>query len=307
MSKTVSVVVGGRLDKFDTTDIVFAPRLSLMVRPKPTHAFRAAYNRAYRAPSLLENFLNVTLPAVVPVDPPFYYSQLSLGAADLKMEKQDAFEIGYTGVLRSHATVSATVYNQRISNNIWFLPVSFYGPGAPPPGWPGDPSSVPLLPNVFSFSISDRSATAAWSCAGQFEGAALHSGVLHIPGGPRSGQRNGPSTPDQPAAAPSRRCRSDLQPPSMDRRGRRPLYRPGVLGGCAHAAVLGLYRRLFRRERARELSSAERALGIVAERDQPPRREDQEPRVWRHGATKSQRGCPLAMAAMSASWPGPPW
>jgi iron complex outermembrane receptor protein len=151
VNRKTTVVVGGRLDKFNTTDVVFAPRLSLVVTPKPAHSFRVAYNRAYRAPSLLENFLNVTLPAVVPIDPPFYYSQLTLGAPDLKMEKQDAVEVGYTGVIRSHATVSATVYDQRISNNVWFLPVSFYGPGAPPPGWPGDPSSVPVLPKEFTF------------------------------------------------------------------------------------------------------------------------------------------------------------
>jgi outer membrane receptor for ferrienterochelin and colicins len=151
LNPMVSVVVGGRFDKFDTTHIVFAPRLSLMLSPTPTHSFRVAYNRAYRAPSLLENFLNVTLPAVVPINPPFFYSQLSVGAPGLEMEKQDAVEVGYTGVLGSHATVSATLYNQRISNDIWFLPLDFYGPGAPPPGWPGSSSSVPLLPKLFSF------------------------------------------------------------------------------------------------------------------------------------------------------------
>ena len=171
VSKTVSVVVGGRLDKFNTTDIVFAPRLSLMLSPKPAHAFRVAYNRAYRAPSLLENFLNVTLPAVVPVDPPFDYSQLSLGAPDLKMEKQDAVEIGYTGVFRTHTTVSATVYDQRISNNVWFLPVSFYGPGAPPPGWPGDPGTVPVLPKVFSFLNLGQVRDRGVELAGRFEWA----------------------------------------------------------------------------------------------------------------------------------------
>ena len=38
-----------------------------------------------------------------------------------------------------------------MTDDIWFLPVSFYGPGAPPPGWPGDPTLVPPLPHVFSF------------------------------------------------------------------------------------------------------------------------------------------------------------
>jgi outer membrane receptor protein involved in Fe transport len=67
------------------------------------------------------------------------------------MEKQDAAEVGYTGVLGQHTTVFATVYTQKVANDIWFLPVSFYGPSAPPPGWPLSPDLAPLLPSVFSF------------------------------------------------------------------------------------------------------------------------------------------------------------
>ena len=151
VSPLLSFVVGGRLDKFDTTGTVFAPRLGAVLSPTPAHSFRAAYNRAYRAPTLLENFVNVPLPASMPTDPPFYFSQLTVGSTNLEMEKQDAVEVGYTGALGSHATVFATVYDQRISNNIWFLPVSFYGPGAPPPGWPYDPDVVPVMASVFSF------------------------------------------------------------------------------------------------------------------------------------------------------------
>jgi outer membrane receptor protein involved in Fe transport len=151
VSQQLSVVVGGRLDKFDTTGAVFAPRLGVVVSPIAGHSFRMTYNRAYRAPSLLENFVDVALPSVVPLSPPFFYSLFSLGSTDLEMEKQDAVELGYTGVLNSKTTISATVYDQRITNNILFLPVSFYGPGAPPPGWPLDPNLVPPLPSVFSF------------------------------------------------------------------------------------------------------------------------------------------------------------
>lgn len=160
LSPTINVVAGGRIDKFDTTDAVFAPRVGVVFSPQPGHSIRVAYNRAYRAPSLLENFVDVTLPAVVPLNPPFIYAQRSIGSTALEVEKQDAVEVGYTGVLNSHTTFFATVYNQRIKNNIWFLPISFYGPGAPPPGWPLDPSTVPLLPAVYSFinlgSVRDR-------------------------------------------------------------------------------------------------------------------------------------------------------
>jgi outer membrane receptor protein involved in Fe transport len=151
INPTLSVVAGGRLDKFDTTGAAFAPRLSVVVTPAAAHSFRASYNRAYRAPSLIENFANLSLPAYVPLATPFFYTQYAFGSTDLKMEKQDAGEIGYTAVIGSHAVVTATAYTQRIRNDIWFLPVSFYSPAEPPPGWPGSPATVPVLPKVFSF------------------------------------------------------------------------------------------------------------------------------------------------------------
>jgi outer membrane receptor protein involved in Fe transport len=152
VNRQITVVGGGRVDRFDSVGTVFAPRLGVVVQPWRAHTFRVTYNRAFRAPSLLENFVNVSLPAVAPVDPPFYYTQYSLGSTGLSMERQDATEIGYTGAIDPlHLTVFATVYTQRIANDIWFLPVDFYGPGAPPPGWPGDPATAPVLPKVFSF------------------------------------------------------------------------------------------------------------------------------------------------------------
>lgn len=160
VNHAVTVVAGGRLDKFDTTGAVFAPRVSVVLTPAPNHSFRLSYNRAYRAPSLVENFVNLSLPAYVPLDRPFFYTQYALGSTDLAMEKQDAGEIGYTAVIGSRAVVTATAYRQRIRDDIWFLPISFYSPIEPPPGWPGSPGAVPFLPKVFSFvniaELSDR-------------------------------------------------------------------------------------------------------------------------------------------------------
>jgi iron complex outermembrane receptor protein len=155
----VTAVAGGRLDKFDTTSAVFAPRVGVIVSPRPAQSLRFTYNRAYRAPTLLENFVDLSLPAAVPLDPPFYYFQRVLGSTDLKMERQDAFEIGYSAALNSRTAIFATVYDQTVKNNIWFFPTSFYGPWAPPPGWPSA-LPVPVLPQVFGFvnlgSVRDR-------------------------------------------------------------------------------------------------------------------------------------------------------
>ena len=65
----------------------------------PGHTLRFAYNRAYRAPSLTENYIDFDVPSVIPIDPPFFYSLESRGSIDLNMERNDAFEFGYTGVL----------------------------------------------------------------------------------------------------------------------------------------------------------------------------------------------------------------
>jgi len=63
-------IVGGRLDKFSSIDnAVFSPRTTFMYKPHKDHTFRVSYNRAFRAPSLVNNHLDVTVvtPVVLPV------------------------------------------------------------------------------------------------------------------------------------------------------------------------------------------------------------------------------------------------
>ena len=256
VNEILNVVVGGRLDKFDTTSLVFAPRLGLVLNPKPEHAFRVTYNRAYRAPSLLENFLNVTLPAVTPSEPAFPYSLLTLGSTDLEMEKQDAFEVGYTGALNSRTAVFATVYSQRISNAVWFLPVSFYGPGAPPPGWPGDPLAAPVAPAVFTFvnigEVRDRGIELATNI--EWPRLSIH-GSYSFQDVPRLSGTALPLTFNRPAqhhVGGGLTFVTDRWSASGDAA----IHRHGVLGGRAHRGVLGLYGCLPWRERSGELSPA---------------------------------------------------
>src|SRR5688572_23803027 len=55
-------VIGGRVDRFDyLDDFVFSPRTTFMIKPSENQAIRLSYNRAYRSPSVINNFLDVTV------------------------------------------------------------------------------------------------------------------------------------------------------------------------------------------------------------------------------------------------------
>jgi hypothetical protein len=56
-----------------------------------------------------------------------------------------AFEIGYTGVVRNRATVSAAVYWNHTEDGIYFTRSGIFTPANPPPGWPLPPAVLALL------------------------------------------------------------------------------------------------------------------------------------------------------------------
>ncbi|HEX4568388.1 MAG TPA: TonB-dependent receptor, partial [Vicinamibacterales bacterium] len=67
LSKTFRLVGGIRVDRFDYVDnVVASPRVALLIKPNEVNTFRVSYNRAYRSPSVINNFLNVTI--VEPID-----------------------------------------------------------------------------------------------------------------------------------------------------------------------------------------------------------------------------------------------
>ena len=56
-------VVGGRLDKFSSIDnAVFSPRTTLMYKPRADQTVRLSFNRAFRAPSFINNHLECRNP-----------------------------------------------------------------------------------------------------------------------------------------------------------------------------------------------------------------------------------------------------
>ena len=179
-------VLGGRVDKFgNIDDPVFSPRLSAMYKPAPEHAFRISFNKAFRSPSVINNFadfqfslVEFPLGAVCLVNPLLCASNPAiarqtlrlgphfLGNPGLKQDSLTAYEIGYTGTFGGKTTFGASYYINDTDDNINFisspaviaqsgLDPALYPPiytsSNPPPGWPFPPIVVDILrPAVFS-------------------------------------------------------------------------------------------------------------------------------------------------------------
>ncbi len=150
-------VVGGRLDHFDyLDDFVFAPRTTFMIKPREDQTIRVSYNRAYRSPSVINNFLDLVI--AQPINLGLFSPALAgriyplplhiEGNPDLKEQSLDAFEIGYTGVVAKRATVSAAFYINNLKNDILFTQDRsvLYTAQNPPPGWPLPPAVIALVP-----------------------------------------------------------------------------------------------------------------------------------------------------------------
>lgn len=136
-------VVGGRLDKFSSIDdAVFSPRTTFMVKPDAAQTFRVSFNRAFRAPSFINNNIDTTilnqvnLSALSPLLREFVFPIRAIGDPALKQETMTAYEVGYTGVIRNRATVTAAVYFNNTKDGIYFTPVAAYSAANPPPTWP---------------------------------------------------------------------------------------------------------------------------------------------------------------------------
>jgi outer membrane receptor protein involved in Fe transport len=146
--------IGARVDKFSSIDgVVFSPRITFMYKPSAQQTVRASFNRAYRAPSHVNNYLDVTLvnaldlgalnPALAGRQ--FVFPVRAIGNEDLNEEKMTAYEIGYTGILHNRAIVSAAFYVNDTDNSILFTQTGSYRAATPPPGWPLPPIALELI------------------------------------------------------------------------------------------------------------------------------------------------------------------
>jgi outer membrane receptor protein involved in Fe transport len=158
-------VVGGRVDKFSSIDdAVFSPRTTLLLKPDANSSVRFSFNKAFRAPSFINNHLQTTvlqevnLSAISPALARFILPVGAIGNPDLKQESLTAYEIGYTGAIARRATINASVYWNVTKDGIFFTQVGSYSPANPPPTWPAIiPTFViglipqPGLPSIFSY------------------------------------------------------------------------------------------------------------------------------------------------------------
>jgi outer membrane receptor protein involved in Fe transport len=163
LGKYVRWLIGTRVDKFDIIDSAqFSPRTTLMLKPTADQTFRVSYNRAYRAPSVINNYLDATIINQLPlsqINPAlsgvYNFPVRAVGsnvgllplvaAQDLTETSLSAFELGYTGVLRKRATVSAAFYINETKHDVFFTQVVSYRAANPPPHWPLPPIVLELL------------------------------------------------------------------------------------------------------------------------------------------------------------------
>ena len=166
--------IGGRVDKFgNLADPVFSPRLAALFKLLPDQSLRVSFNRAFRSPSVINNYLeaNVMSPtdlsALAPLLPPALRpavatpfplvvravgSELPIGATPqpkLTEESLTAYEVAYTGTFANRTTVGLSFYVNDLNNSINFvqLPPTLdpYTAANPPPGWPLPPSILAVM------------------------------------------------------------------------------------------------------------------------------------------------------------------
>jgi len=149
------LAAGARVDKFgNLDDPAFSPRVTAIFKPTPSHALRLSFNKAFRSPSVVNNFLETTIVNPVDLSPlapflppplqpavatPFPLVVGAEGDPDLKKESLIAYEVGYTGTFKDRTTVGLAFYinDTDDSINLVILPPELdpYTPQNPPPGW----------------------------------------------------------------------------------------------------------------------------------------------------------------------------
>ncbi len=142
INRYLTIDAGARVDCFDVIDgAVTSPRGALLIHPtgSPRHVIRAGFGRAFRAPSLVNNYLEVGIFNAVDVGPPIgqiIFPSIVVGNPDLVEERLDQLEIGYRGsVANGKFSWDLAAYRTETKDSIDFYTSEVYTAFNPPPGW----------------------------------------------------------------------------------------------------------------------------------------------------------------------------
>lgn len=158
-------IAGARIDRFDVLQkAVVSPRTTFLIKPRASQTIRASFNRAFRAPSLVNSFLGTSILNELDLGPAgrFQFPTVAVGNEQLREEALTAYEAGYIGGF-GRTTLGAALYVYRTKNTILFTQSGSYSSGAPPPGWPIAPAVLDRLetegrglPSRFTYLNFDR-------------------------------------------------------------------------------------------------------------------------------------------------------
>lgn len=150
-------LIGARVDDMDPIGTVVSPRTSLAFAPNDDHTFRVSFNRAFRAPSAVNNYFDIVIvnQVILPTpfgQIPFIFPTAALGNEDLEEESLDAYEISWVGTFGS-TSATVALYRNVTEDVIDFATFSYYSATNPPPGWPLPPIFVPAntFPSAFRY------------------------------------------------------------------------------------------------------------------------------------------------------------
>lgn len=180
LSESWSLHLGARADWFDTIGSVVSPRAALLWRPHQDHSVRFSWNRAYRAPSLVNDFLDTTIFLGFPIggcEPDSVFPVAAVGNPDLTETRLSAWEIGYTGRWGRHWSFQASAYLNETRDLVDLHPTGHYSSTDQPEDWCGpgflldQPEVRKLFPKVLTYRnvavVKDRgtevSLEGAWS------------------------------------------------------------------------------------------------------------------------------------------------
>jgi outer membrane receptor protein involved in Fe transport len=144
LSKYMRVIGGVRVDKFSNIDhAVASPRVAVVFKPTTDQSIRVSYNRAFRAPSMVNNDLQTTIATPIALSQinPLYGNAIyllptdAIGNKNLVEESNDAYEIAYTGHVMPRTLLSVAGFYTQYKNGIYFQPSEIWTTA--PPGFPG--------------------------------------------------------------------------------------------------------------------------------------------------------------------------